>query len=55
MNAVVTNDHHFSKGVTLTIKDGKSIWSINQQQQKYKYGNSIMGKKMTWMVILQRF
>ena len=29
MNAVVTNVHHFSHGVTLTIEDGKSMWSLD--------------------------
>ena len=38
MNATVTNNHHFSKGVTLTIKDGKSFWSVDNKEQKYKYG-----------------
>lgn len=29
MNAVVTNDNSFTKGVTLTIKDGVLVWSVN--------------------------
>ncbi len=42
MNAVVTNDHHFVKGIILTIKDGVSTWSVDQQKQENKHGPDVV-------------
>lgn len=40
METIVTNSHHFCKGIKLTINNETKelIWSINTEQQKYKYG-----------------
>src|SRR5579872_5756842 len=45
MNLIVTNNHHFSKGVTLRINDNKLTWEIDREKQKYKYGTGVFGKK----------
>lgn len=39
MNAKITNSHHFSKGVELTINEGKLVWNVDWVQQKYKFGS----------------
>lgn len=41
MNALVINTHHFSEGVTLTIHDSKSSWTIDRENQRFKYGTAI--------------
>lgn len=38
MNAIITNTHHFCKGVTLYITDGQLRWHIDPEAQRYKYG-----------------
>ena len=38
MNAIVTNKHHFCKGVTLSIQNDKLSWKVDRDMQKYKYG-----------------
>lgn len=39
MKAVVTNSHHFSKGVTLTIDNGILSWRIDWNKQRHKFGS----------------
>ena len=45
INAIISSKHHFSKGITLTIQNGKSTWTVDRNSQKYKYGTCIFGPK----------
>src|SRR5689334_4791158 len=47
MNATVTNPHHFSKGVTLTITNGKLAWKINWLKQRHKFGSYPFNPKVS--------
>jgi hypothetical protein len=38
MNAIVTNKHHFCKGITLSIQNNKLSWKVDKEMQRYKYG-----------------
>ncbi len=40
MNAVVTNVHHFSRGVTLTIENGKPKWRLDHSRQSSRPSES---------------
>ncbi len=34
----VTNSHHFCKGFTLDIEDGKLRWTVDKHEQRFKFG-----------------